>query len=90
MVSVIALVLSILSFSALFHKKENEDEMYKRHIGSASNLTRGLITLLLIIFGLLASFLHKFFSMEQIMFFSAGLAGFLQGLLFNMFERNGY
>lgn len=90
MISIIALVLSILSFSVLFHKKENEDEMYKRHIGSASNLTLGLITLLLIILGLLASFLHKFFSMEQILFFSAGLAGFLQGLLFNLFERNGY
>ena len=89
-IAAIALVMSILSLAALFHKKESEDEMYSKHIGRASDLSLNLIMLVLIAFAFLASTLQKYFSMEQILFFSAGLAGFLQGLLFNSFEKSGY
>ena len=89
-VSIIALIMSILSFATLFHKKESKEEMYSRHIGKASDLTVSLITLTLMLFAFLASILQRYFSVEQILFFSAGLAGFLQGLFFNVFERNGY
>ncbi len=89
-VAIIALIMSIISFATLFHKKENEDEMYSRHIGKASDLTVSLITLALILFAFLSTVLRKYFSTEQILFFSAGLAGFLQGLLFNVFEKIGY
>lgn len=89
-IAIIALIMSVLSFATLFHKKDNEDEMYARHIGRASDLTVSLITLALMIFAFLSAVLQKYFSTEQILFFSAGLAGFLQGLLFNVFERAGY
>lgn len=89
-VAIVALIMSILSFATLFHKKESEDEMYSRHIGRASDLTVSLITLVLMLFAFLAAFLKRYFSIEQILFFSAGLAGFLQGLFFNVFEKNGY
>ena len=64
--------------------------MYARHIGKASDLTVGLITLLLMLLAFLSSPIQKLFSMEQVLFFAAGLAGFLQGLLFNVFEKTGY
>ncbi len=89
-VAVVALIMSILSFATLFHKKESEDEMYSRHIGRASDLTVSLITLALMLFAFLASTLQRYFSAEQILFFSAGLAGFMQGFFFNVFEKNGY
>lgn len=89
-ITIIALTMSVLSFATLFHKKENEDEMYSRHIGRASDLTVSLITLVLMLFAFLSDVLQKCFSTEQILFFSAGLAGFLQGLLFNVFEKTGY
>ena len=89
-VTIIALIMSILSLATLFHKKENEDEMYARHIGKASDLTVGLITLLLMLLAFLSSPIQKLFSMEQVLFFAAGLAGFIQGLLFNVFEKTGY
>ncbi len=89
-VAVVALIMSILSFATLLHKKESEDEMYSRHIGRASDLTVSLITLALMLFAFLASTLQRYFSAEQILFFSAGLAGFMQGFFFNVFEKNGY
>ena len=89
-VAVVALIMSILSFATLFHKKESEDEMYSRHIGRASDLTVSLITLALMLFAFLASTFQRYFSAEQILFFSAGLAGFMQGFFFNVFEKNGY
>jgi hypothetical protein len=88
-IAIIAVLMSILSFATLFHKKENEDEMYTRHIGKASDLTVSLIILTLMLFAFLSSFLQRHFSVDQILFFSAGLAGFLQGLLFNIFEKTG-
>jgi hypothetical protein len=42
------------------------------------------------LFAFLASTLQRYFSAEQILFFSAGLAGFMQGFFFNVFEKNGY
>ena len=89
-VAIIALIMSIISFATLFHKKENEDEMYSRHIGKASDLTVSLITLALMLFAFLSTVLQKYFSTEQILFFSAGFAGFMQGFFFNVFEKNGY
>ncbi|MBO5623992.1 MAG: hypothetical protein J5959_20470 [Butyrivibrio sp.] len=89
-ITIIALTFSILSFGTLFHKKEEEDEMYSRHIGKASDLTVSIVTLVLLLLGLIAAFLKNYFSMEQVLFFGAGFAGFLQGLLFNVFEKIGY
>ena len=37
-ISAIALIMSIISLGTNFHKKDEEDEMYKRHIGREYDL----------------------------------------------------
>ena len=88
-ISAIALIMSIISLGTNFHKKDEEDEMYKRHIGRACDLALNLTCVIILFASFAATQFEKHFSMNQVLIFCAGIGGFLQGVFFNMFEKMG-
>ena len=88
-ISAIALIMSIISLGTNFHKKDEEDEMYKRHIGRACDLALNLTCVIILFASFAATQFEKHFSMNQVLLFCAGIGGFLQGVFFNMFEKIG-
>jgi hypothetical protein len=86
-ISVFALIMSIISLWTNFHKKEEESEMHQRHIGKACDLALNLTCVIILFAAFATTLLEKSFSMYQVLIFCAGVGGFLQGVFFNLFEK---
>lgn len=89
-ITVFALGMSVTSGSAALRSKDPTDEMYTRHIGSASELALACTLLILVMFALFDNVVGKYFSMAQVLLISAGIGTFLQGLLFTLYEKSEY
>ncbi len=86
-IAAIALVMSILVFGTSRLKSEAKDEMYAKHIGYASELTLGILMILILMFGFFDNTIMKVFTMKQVLYSVAGFGGILYGTIFIALEK---
>ncbi len=87
MVSAFAVFMTIVVLLTVLHKKDVADELYLKHIGSASYNALNYTILLLILLSFLSPMLQLNFSMAQVLYFAAGVGTILQGIFFIQYEN---
>lgn len=87
LVSAFAVFMTIVVLLTVLHKKDVSDELYLKHIGSASYNALNYTILLLVLLSFVSPMLQLNFSMEQVLYFVAGVGTILQGIFFIQYEN---
>ena len=87
LVSAFAVFMTLVVLLTILHKKDVADELYLKHIGSASYNALNYTILLLVLLSFLSPMLQLNISMEQVLYFAAGVGTILQGIFFIQYEN---
>ncbi|MBO6239664.1 MAG: hypothetical protein J6O61_02295 [Butyrivibrio sp.] len=90
LVSAFSVFMTVVVLATFLHKKDAADEMYLKHIGRASYNALNFTILLLVLLSFLSPILQLKFSMEQVLYFAAGIGSILQGIFFIQYESHVY
>ena len=86
---IISLLGPVYSMTCVFLKQEEKDEMYREHIGIASDFALSITVLIFILAALFQKTISQYLRLDQVIFIGLGISDILRGIVFLFLEKVG-